>query len=74
MDFWQNVERLISNPENIALSAPGRKRTKKQTKKTKPLPPKSQISNPCQFLHVTNVSADDMSRYHSLQVFMNNSG
>lgn len=73
MDFWQNVERLISNPENIALSAPGRKRKTKQTKKNKPLPPKSQISHPCQFLHVTNVTADDTMRYHSLQVFMKNS-
>ncbi|CRK93656.1 CLUMA_CG007185, isoform A [Clunio marinus] len=69
MEFWENVERLISNPENIALSAPGRKR-KTKTVKPKPLPPKSQISHPCQFLHVTNVSADDTSRYHSLQVFM----
>lgn len=73
MDFWQNVERLISNPENIALSAPGRKRKTKQVKKNKPLPPKSQISHPCQFLHVTNVTADDTTRYHSLQVFMKNS-
>lgn len=70
-EFWQNIERLTSNPENIALSAPGRKRkTKKE--KPKPLPPKSQISNPCQFLHVTNVSAEDTPRYHSLQVFMKN--
>jgi hypothetical protein len=69
MEFWQNVERLISNPENIALSVPGRKRKTKRTK-NKPLPPKSQISLPCQFSHVTNVSADDTPRYHSLQVFM----
>lgn len=69
-DFWQNVERLTSNPENIALSAPGRKRKTKTVKKNKPLPPKSQISHPCQFLHVTNVTADDMTRYHSLQIFM----
>lgn len=69
-DFWQNVERLTSNPENIALSAPGRKRKTKTVKKNKPLPPKSQISHPCQFLHVTNVTVDDMTRYHSLQIFM----
>lgn len=72
MKFWQNVERLTSNPENIALSVPGRKRKTKPTK-IKPLPPKSQISLPCQFSHVTNVSAEDTARYHSLQVFMKNS-
>lgn len=70
-DFWRNVERLTSNPENIALSAPGRKR-KTKAAKPKPLPPKSQISLPCQFLHVTNVTAEDTGRYHSLQVFMKN--
>lgn len=70
-EFWQSVERLTANPENIALSAPGRKR-KTKPPKPKPLPPKSQISLPCQFLHVTNVSAEDTPRYHSLQVFMKN--
>lgn len=70
-EFWRSVEHLISNPENIALSAPGRKR-KTKTVKQKPLPPKSQISLPCQFLHVTNVTAEDTPRYHSLQVFMKN--
>jgi len=70
-EFWQSVERLTSNPENIALSAPGRKR-KTKPPKPKPLPPKSQISLPCQFSHVTNVSAEDTPRYHSFQVFMKN--
>jgi hypothetical protein len=70
-EFWQSVERLISNPENIALSAPGRKRKTKPVKQ-KPLPPKSQISLPCQFSHVTNVSLTDTDRYHSLQIFMKN--
>lgn len=69
-EFWRSVERLISNPENIALSAPGRKRKTKKPAKQKPLPPKTQISLPCQFLHVTNVSAEDTPRYHSFQVFM----
>lgn len=56
-EVWKYVERLISNPENIALSGPGRKR---KVKRTKPivLPPKSQISHPCQFLHVTKVRFD----------------
>lgn len=34
------------------------------------LPPKSQISNPCQFLHVTKVTAYDTPRYFSLQAFV----
>lgn len=73
MEFWQNVERLISNPENISLSAPGRKRKSMKNKrvKAKPLPPKSQISLPCQFAHVTNVTIDDAPRYHSLRLFVN---
>jgi len=64
------MEKLISDPENIALSAPGRKRKTQKRPKPKPLPPKSQISHPCQFSHVTNVSANDTSRYFSLQAFM----
>lgn len=71
-EFWRDIERLISNPENIALSAPGRKRSTKKPAKQKPLPPKTQISHPCQFMHVTNVSAGDTPRYHSLQVFKKN--
>lgn len=74
MEFWENVERLIANPENISLSAPGRKRKSMKNKKVKPkpLPPKSQISHPCQFAHVTNVTIDDAPRYHSLQLFVKN--
>lgn len=73
MEFWENVERLTSNPENISLSAPGRKRKSMKNKrvKAKPLPPKSQISLPCQFAHVTNVTMGDAPRYHSLRLFVN---
>lgn len=71
-EFWQNMERLISDPENIALSAPGRKRKKTKKPKAKPLPPKSQISLPCQFSHVTQVLVEDISRYYSLQAFVKN--
>lgn len=75
MEFWENVERLTSNPENISLSAPGRKRKSMKNKrvKAKPLPPKSQISLPCQFAHVTNVTMGDAPRYHSLRLFVNSS-
>jgi len=69
LEFWENVERLISDPENIALSAPGRKRKIKRPK-AKPLPPKSQISLPCQFSHVTQVLVEDTARYYSLQAFV----
>lgn len=70
-EMWVRVEELISNPENIALSAPGRKRKSKKTS-SKPivLPPKSQISQPCQFHHVTSVTTDDTQRYFSLQAFV----
>uniref|UniRef100_A0A1L8DCY1 Putative misexpression suppressor of ras 3 n=1 Tax=Nyssomyia neivai TaxID=330878 RepID=A0A1L8DCY1_9DIPT len=69
-ELWLCIEKLISDPENIALSTPGRKR--KPPKKVKPmqLPPKSQISNPCQFHHITSVTAEDAPRYFSLQAFV----
>ncbi|GAB0098458.1 uncharacterized protein DMENIID0001_141950 [Sergentomyia squamirostris] len=69
-ELWQCIERLISDPENISLSTPGRKR--KPQKKVKPLqlPPKAQISNPCQFHHITSVTAEDAPRYFSLQAFV----
>ncbi|CAO1359137.1 unnamed protein product [Diamesa hyperborea] len=70
IEIWQCVEKLISNPENIALSSPGRKKRSKKKSKPMILPPKSQISNPCQFLHVTKVTAYDTPRYFSLQAFV----
>lgn len=69
-EMWVRVEELISNPENIALSAPGRKRKTKKSTKPIILPPKSQISQPCQFHHVTSVTANDTPRYFSLQAFV----
>lgn len=73
LDLWQSIERLMNNPENIALSIPGRKkRIIKKSRSSKPLalPPKSQISHPCQFLHVTKVTAYDTPRFYSLQAFV----
>jgi hypothetical protein len=61
---------LVSNPENIALSSPGRKKRSKKRSKPMVLPPKSQISHPCQFLHVTKVTAYDTPRFFSLQAFV----
>lgn len=69
-EIWTCVERLISDPENISLSVPGRKRKQPKRPKPAPLPPKSQISHPCQFHHVTSVTTDDAHRYYSLQAFV----
>lgn len=68
-ELWAHMEKLISNPENIALSVPGRKKQKQKRVKPAPLPPKSQISHPCQFHHVTSVTKDDTERYYSMQAF-----
>jgi hypothetical protein len=70
IELWQWVERLISNPENIALSSPGRKKRSKKRSKPLVLPSKSQISHPCQFLHVTKVTTYDTPRFFSLQAFV----
>ncbi|XP_017094529.1 uncharacterized protein MESR3 isoform X1 [Drosophila bipectinata] len=70
-ELWQHVERLVSDPENIALtvSGGGRKPKKQKRAKPAPLPPKSQISHPCQFHHVTSVVKEDSERYYSMQAF-----
>ena len=73
LELWQSLERLISSPENIALSSPSRKKrssSKQKRSKQVALPPKSQISHPCQFLHVTKVTAYDTPRFYSLQAFV----
>lgn len=68
-ELWKHIEALISDPENISLSGPGKKKKKKDKKLNKPapLPPKSYISQPCCFQHVTKVARDDRSRYASLK-------
>lgn len=71
-DIWSTIERLISDPENISLSVPGRKRKQQKRPKPAPLPQKSQISQPCQFSHVTSVTTNDTHRYFSLQTFVVN--
>lgn len=72
-DTWHTVQKLIADPAIAAPGGPaGRKRSAKTPKRPKPapLPPKSQISAPCQFQHVTSVTADDAPRYFSLQAFV----
>lgn len=71
--MWKNIERLSSDPENISLSVPGRKRKQQKRQKPAPLPQKSQISQPCQFSHVTSVTNNDSNRYFSLQAFVGQS-
>lgn len=68
--IWTGIERLISDPENISLSVPGRKRKQQKRPKPPPLPHKSAISLPCQFSHVTSVTTNDSNRYFSLQQFV----
>ncbi|XP_036229188.2 uncharacterized protein MESR3 [Bactrocera oleae] len=69
-ELYHHIEKLVSDPENIALSLPGKKKKLKQKRvKPAPLPPKSQISQPCQFQHVTSVTKDDTDRYYSMQAF-----
>ncbi|XP_063912094.1 uncharacterized protein LOC135128942 [Zophobas morio] len=71
-DMWTHIERLVSCPENISLSIPGKKKKKKEKKlpKPAPLPPKSHISQPCCFQHITSVDRDDTNRYYSLKEFV----
>lgn len=69
--MWCCIERLISDPQNISLSVPGRKRkTEPKRSKQSLLPTKSQISHPCQFQHVTSVTLDDTERFFSLKSFV----
>ncbi|XP_076273750.1 misexpression suppressor of ras 3 [Rhynchophorus ferrugineus] len=66
--MWTHIEQLVSCPENISLSTPGKKKKKKEkVEKPLPLPPKSHISQPCCFQHITSVDKEDTERYYSLK-------
>lgn len=66
--MWSHIEQLVACPENISLSTPGKKKKKKEKKEKPPvLPPKSHISQPCCFQHITSVDKEDTERYYSLQ-------
>ncbi|XP_022903325.1 uncharacterized protein [Onthophagus taurus] len=71
-EMWNHIEKLVSCPENIQLSMPGKKKKKKDKKPSKPapLPPKSHISQPCCFQHVTRVDQEDHDRFFSLKEFV----
>ncbi|KAI4463607.1 nuclear respiratory factor 1 [Holotrichia oblita] len=71
-EMWNHIEQLVACPENIQLSMPGKKKKKKEKKLAKPppLPPKSHISQPCCFQHVTSVEQDDRDRFFSLKEFV----
>uniref|UniRef100_W8ADK6 WH1 domain-containing protein n=1 Tax=Ceratitis capitata TaxID=7213 RepID=W8ADK6_CERCA len=68
-ELYTHIDKLVSDPENIALSVPGKKKPKQKRVKPAPLPPKSQISQPCQFQHITSVTKEDTDRYYSMQAF-----
>ena len=63
------IQGLLSSTHSAPQSNTNRKRKSKRSKSTV-LPSKSQISHPCQFLHVTQVTAHDTPRYFSLQAFL----
>lgn len=70
-EMWLHIERLVACPENISLSVPGKKKKKeKKPPKPAPLPPKSHISQPCCFQHVTAVEIEDRPRFKSLQKYI----
>lgn len=71
-ELWHHIEQLVACPENISLSVKGKKKRKKEKKPAKPapLPPKSHISQPCCFVHVTSVDRNDRQRYGSLREFV----
>ncbi|XP_065335449.1 uncharacterized protein MESR3 [Cloeon dipterum] len=69
-ELLAQIEALTSRPENISLSVPKGVRPAPTPSPPKRLPPKSQISQPCCFQHVTSVGVDDRSRYFSLQTLV----
>lgn len=71
-DMWAHIEHLVADPENICLSTPGKKKKKKERKQPKPapLPPKTQISLPCCFQHITQVEHADRGKFFSLKEYV----
>ena len=74
MVFHKQLETLTSNPENISLSAPGKKKKSKNKEKIPKYkaPKKNDISKPCNFHHVTAVDPTDRTRLYSMQAYGNN--
>ena len=73
-ELWLRIRKLISDPENVSLNGPLKKgrisgRSKSSSRKPSGLT-KSQISQPIQFNHVTNISKKDSFNYFSLQAFL----
>ncbi|KAK3859723.1 hypothetical protein Pcinc_018178 [Petrolisthes cinctipes] len=69
-EFLSHIERLTSDPSNISLSGPSKKKNKVKEKIPKyKAPKKTDISTPCNFQHVTSVDACDKGRFFSLQAF-----
>ncbi|KAA0198907.1 hypothetical protein HAZT_HAZT004842 [Hyalella azteca] len=74
MAFHKQLETLTSDPENISLSAPGKKKKLKNKEKLPKYkaPRKNDISMPCNFHHVTSVDPADRIRLYSLQICSKN--
>ena len=66
--FWSKVEQLMSMPENLSLSVPGKKQQIKKKLKYFQVPDKETISQPCCFKHL--ISVDKSDDYFSLQEFV----
>jgi len=70
MIFHKQLETLTSDPENISLSGPSKKKSKSKEKIIKYKPPKkTDISKPCNFHHVTTVEPTDSMRLYSMKVY-----
>ena len=80
-EFYHHLQRLTSDPLNIALTGPRSPNKKsgscgtlteqdaRARRKYRP-PNKSEISQPCAFQHVVNVTKLDQSKYFSLQAYV----
>ncbi|KAL5279382.1 hypothetical protein ACFFRR_003781 [Megaselia abdita] len=71
-DLFHCLEKLTKSPDNLTIESTKKKKNSKKHKRGKPapLPPKSQISQPCQFHHVTSVTRNDTERLFSMQAFL----
>lgn len=70
-EFLGHIERLTSDPSNISLSGPSKKKNNKAKEKVTKYkaPKKTDISTPCNFQHVTSVDVCDKGKFFSLQAF-----
>lgn len=65
VEFYDQVDQLVSDPLNISLSMPKKKNAKKKQERIK-LPKKCDISQPCCFQHITNVDLGDKEKLYTM--------